>query len=653
MSARRGRALHPPGKRSLLLLLLLMITFACLSSARAGAMTPFVQEAQARGVVYTVQDFPWTYGADGYGCGFVDLDGDRDPDIVVMGALNRTVGLFENDGNGFFTNRSEGSGIPDLPEGSGFAAADYDGDGLNDLYFTQWGPTTVLMRNLGNFQFTNVTAAAGVVSLGPAHGACFGDYDNDGWLDLYLCIYTGGLPNSENLTNQLYHNLGDGAFEEVAEQQTVNSLGLSFQAVWFDYDRDGDVDLYLSNDRGHFPGGIRNQLWRNDDGQLVNVSVGSGADVALFSMGLACGDFDGNGWPDLYVTNLAGYPNGFNPLLLNQGDGTFIESSDEAGVDNWTSSWGAVFFDFDNNGQQDLYVNNQWVPNALYACERGFPCVNIGADVQVGATTGLCGPPDGCYCPTCHPSYSSAVADVDNDGDLDLLVNNLGTNVELFINQEGQTRNWIKYHMIGQGTNAYAVGGNVDTRTGGTWRFREILAGGNGYKGQNDLTVHVGLDDATIIDEVVASWPGGQTTRTLTNLPVSQTFPIYPPERLGDSDVDGDVDADDVDEFVAAVLDGPAGIDQFALSDMNGDSSLNGLDVRLFVQALVGASPPVLQGDVDGDGDIDEADIPLFVAVMLGADSDPMHVAVCDINNDSYLSGLDVVQFTALVLGRP
>ncbi len=647
MMARHAKSLHPPERRSIILLGPSVAIFAFLSSAEAGAMTPFVQEAQARGVVYAVQNFPWAYGADGYGCGFVDLDSDGDPDIVVMGALDRQVGLFENDGTGQFTDRSQGSGIPDLSEGSAFAAGDYDGDGLNDLYFTQWGLTAVLMRNDGNFQFTNVTAQAGVGSVGPGHGACFGDYDNDGRLDLYLCNYTGGIPGTDDIYNKLYHNLGDGTFEDVSVEQTVDSPGLSFQAVWFDYDRDGDVDLYLSNDRGHFPGNEPNQLWRNDDGQLVNVSAGSGADVGLFSMGLACGDFDGNRWPDLYVTNLAGYPNGYNPLLLNQGDGTFIEWSDEAGVDNWKSSWGAVFFDFDNNGQQDLYVNNQWVANSLYACDGPYPCQDVASTLHVASTHGLCPP----YDFNCHPSYSSAVGDVDDDGDLDLLVNNLGVNVELFINYEGQTRNWIKYRMIGQGTNIFAVGGNVDTRTGSTWRFREILAGGNGYKGQNELTLHVGLNDATIIDEVVASWPGGLSTRTLTNLPVNQTYPLYPPERLGDSDQDGDVDLDDVDDFVDALLGGSAGIDQFALSDLNGDSSLNGLDVRLFVQALVGAPPPTPQGDIDGDGVVDEADIAVFVAVMLGSDSDPAHVTSSDLNQDTLLNGQDVVLFAQVLLG--
>ncbi|MCG8404360.1 MAG: CRTAC1 family protein [Phycisphaerales bacterium] len=536
----------------------------------AWSAAPFLEEAQPRGLVYAMQDYPQIYGNPGFGCGFADLDNDHDPDIVIIGATSGLVGIFENDGSGRFTDRSTGNGIPILPAGSAFAAADYDADGDLDLYLTQFGDANVLVRNDGNFQFTDVTGTAGVCDNGAGEAASFGDYDGDGWLDLYLCNYNGNFPGTENINNKLYRNTGQGTFQDVSVAQGVDNAGNSFQAVWFDYDRDGDVDLYLSNDRGHL-NGLPNQLWRNDGGQLVNVSAGSGADLGLFSMGVACGDFDGNGWPDLYCTNIGGYEDGFNPLFLNQGNGTFVEASAPAGVDQYITSWGSIFFDYDNDGHQDLYVNNMFQPNALFVSDGTFPCVEIAASVNVTAST--------------QPSFGSAVADVDNDGDLDLLVNNLEGNVELFINYEGETRNWIKYRMIGRGNNLFAVGCNVDTRVGGTWQFREIIAGGNGYLGQNELIIHVGLDDATLIDEVVVTWPGGGT-RTLTSLPVNQTYPLYPPERLGDSDADGDVDLDDVDDFVFVILGNDTNVDHVALSDMDGNSIVDGKDLQAFVQAM-------------------------------------------------------------------
>lgn len=508
--------------------LLIILTAGCAvpdsaPTLSAGSMEPFREEAVARGVAYVMQAYPQASGYVGFGCGFADLDDDGDPDIVIIGAASGRVGLFENDGAGHFTDRSEGSGIPLLAQGSGFAASDFDGDGDLDLYFTQLGEGNVLARNEGNFRFADVTAQAGVADVGGAgKGVSFGDFDGDGWLDLYVCNYsfTNIVRGTSDNKNVLYRNLGNGTFEDVSVAQGVDDHGYGFQSVWFDYDRDGDVDLYLSNDRAVLPPLFRgNQLWRNDGGRLVNVSESSAAGLSLYSMGVACGDFDGNGWPDLYCTNVGTYEEGIYPLLLNQGDGTFVESSAAAGVEHHRGiGWGTLFSDLDNNGHQDLYVNDMFEPNSLFMCDGEFPCVESSEAAEVTASS--------------EPSFGSAVADVDNDGDLDLLVNNLGGNVELFINQEGHKRNWIKYRILGFGHNLFAVGATIETRVGDSLYFREILAGGNGYLGQNELIVHVGLDDATLVDEVVVTWPGGKTARTLTNLSVNRTWTI---SREGES----------------------------------------------------------------------------------------------------------------------
>ncbi|MFQ5423422.1 MAG: CRTAC1 family protein [Phycisphaerae bacterium] len=542
------------------------------TTGRAEAVIPSTEEAVERGLSYVMQNAPQTYGYVGFGCGFADLDGDYDQDVVILGAADGHVGLFENDGTGHFSDRSAGSGIAILTQGSGLAAADYDGDGDIDLYLTQVALPNVLYRNDGLFQFIDVTMTAGVGDPGASMGACFADFDGDGRLDLYVCNQAGGIAGPPDQRNVLYHNLGQGVFDDVSAAQTVDDPGFGFEAVWTDYDRDGDVDLYLSNDKGHQPPLFRaNQLWRNDAGQLVNVSAASGAGIALWSMGLACGDFDGNGWPDLYCTNIP-TPLLDNPLLLNQGDGTFIEAGVVAGVNNPFVSWGAIFFDFDNNGHLDLYVNNSADPNTLYLNSGAYPAVEVAAAAKVTAGSGR--------------SFSSAVADVDADGDLDLLVNNLDGNVQLFINHEGETRRWIRYDVVGQGANRFAVGGSVDTRIQDMWQFREVLAGGNGYLGQNELTLHVGADLASTADEVVVTWPGG-ATRTLTNLATNRTWRIYPPERLGDMDGDGDVDANDLAVFVAVLLGTDPTPDRFFLSDMNGDGLADGLDIMPFIDAML------------------------------------------------------------------
>ena len=551
----------------------LAVVFAAAASDHALAGPPLVipslEEAVERGVIYEMGPYPQVFGAFGFSAAFCDLDDDGDPDIILMGAADGHIGIFENDGTGCFTDRSSGSGIANLGDPSALVAGDIDGDGLPELYLTQLSLPNILYHNDGGFQFSDITAAAGVGDDGPAMGACFGDFDGDTRLDLYVCNYNGQVPGSEKKDNKLYRNLGGGLFEDVSVAQTVDDFGYGFQAVWFDYDLDGDVDLYLSNDRGHQKPLFRtNQLWRNDNGNLVNVSVGSGADLGLFSMGVACGDFNGNGRPDLYCTNIAGYEDGFNPLFLNMGGAPpFVEASATAGVANWITSWGSIFYDFDNNGFNDLYVNNMFAPNTLYLSSGTFPCTEIGAAAAVVGNTGV--------------SFSSAVADIDDDGDLDLLVNNLGGNVELFINREGQQRQWVKFRMVGLGFNVLAVGGRIVAHIGGRVQLQEILAGGNGYLSQNDLVMHLGLDRALVVDQLEVSWPGGTTTRTLTDVPAGSTWTLYPPGRLGDADGGGVVDLADFVVFAGCFNGGFA--PGCEMMDFDGNSTIDLVDFDGFV----------------------------------------------------------------------
>jgi len=579
--------------------------------ASAGDVVAYTEQAIERGLVYQMQGFPQQAGQFGFGCGLVDLDNDGDQDIVVLGAADNHVGIFENDGTGHFIDRSGESGIPLLPESSAFAAADYDGDGLIDLYFSQMGEPNVLVRNDGGFHFTDVSAVAGVDDDGPSCAPNWGDFDNDGWLDLYVCNYNGQTPGSLDHDNTLFRNLGDGTFDEVSTEQSVDSEALSFQAVWFDYDRDGWLDLYISNDRGHFGACCPNQLYHNNNGQLVDVSKSSGADVALFSMGLACGDFDNNGYPDLYCTNID-HPDalgGINPLLLNQGDGTFVESAEQAGVEQNVTSWGCIMHDYNNDGWLDLYVNNQWDANMMHVNSGPGDepwCVELAGPLGIQSSYG---PPNVSYC--------SAVGDVDGDGDLDLMVNNLSNPVQLFINHQGEMQNHVRFRLIGEGTNTHAVGGNVDVSAGAMKQYREIYAGGNGYFGQNETIIHVGIGDAASAAQVVVNWPSGGPTRTLTNVPANAQWNVYPPSRLGDADGDGDVDLADFLVFAGC-------FDQSIqpgceMMDFDGNSTINMNDYDAFEDAFTDEPvdcddnavvdmqeillDPLL--DVDGDGVID------------------------------------------------
>jgi hypothetical protein len=289
----------------------------------------------------------------------------------------------------------------------------------------------------------------------------------------------------------------------------------TFQAVFFDCDNDADADLYLSTDKGAATDN-KNRLFENVGNALVDISVASGAAISLDSMGVAVGDFDGNGYQDLFCTN---GPAGHR-LLMNEPsdvDDTFLfERSAEAGVEVNSLGWGAAFFDYDNDGHLELYVCDQVGANQLFDCDGTWPCTDIAASVDVDDA---------------GDSYGIALADVDNDGDVDLIVQDNDEPLKLYINHEGELRNWLKVRVFGLGHNGPAIGALVRVRVGATWQMREVLAGGNNYKGQNELTVHFGLSDATVVDEVEITWPGG-FTRSFLGVPVNQTLSGVPPADI-------------------------------------------------------------------------------------------------------------------------
>jgi len=492
------------------------------SAGTALAQSAFTEQAVQRGLSYVVTNDMTQFGA---GVALVDLDGDGDPDCVLLGRADGVVGVYENDGSGQFIDRSQTSGIVGSVWSSAVASADYDADGDLDLYLSRFlAEDDRLYRNDGDFTFTDVSAQAGILPGGMGIGAAWGDYDNDGSLDLYVCNRTGSY--ADVTPNRLYHNLGDGTFEEV-------SLALGVQdddsptllCTWLDYDEDGDADLYLGTDKG--TGLIENNaLYQNQgDGTFVEVTEQSNTAAYVDCMGIAIGDFDNNGSKDLYVTNT---PPG-NLLLMNDGTGVFVDRTDEAQVASFEIGWGCAFFDYDHDMVLDLYVCNMVARNRFYHHEGAFPATDIA---------GVCRIDDP------ETSYCMALGDVDMDGDLDLLVQSDGVNVRLYMNDGGNQRSWTKLRVVGQGANLHAVGATIKLTAGGITQTREIHAGAN-YKSDNERTVHFGLADEPMIDAIDVLWPGG-TTRTIANMPANETWTIYPPEALGDGDFDGDIDFDDI-----------------------------------------------------------------------------------------------------------
>lgn len=534
--------------------------------------TPFTEEAASRGLV--IEGGP--LGSFGAGLAFADLDGDADPDVVAVSTSQGRIVVFENNGFGSFTQRSPGSDAALVRGASGVTAADYDADGDLDLYVSVWLDADVFLRNDGGFAFTDVTAQAGLGDRGAGAGCAWADYDDDGWLDLYVANRTGtDIPGGGTSPepNRLYHNLGNGTFEEVAQTLGVDDQdSFTFQAAFFDYDRDGDQDIYIANDKGTTCFWT-NELYENVGGSFVTVSAPSGADVCVNGMCVAIGDFDANLYQDIYVSNS---PEG-NPLLLNQGDGTFVESGAEVGVASYWTAWGSVFFDHDNDGLMDLYVCNMGAPNRLYRSQGAWPVVDVAAQMGVDDP---------------GASFCVAVADIDADGDLDLLMGSVGQPAHLYVNREGQKRNWARFRIAGIGANRFGVGARVDLTAGGSTQTRQLMAGG-AYKTQNDLALHFGLGDATMIDRIDVTWPGGSVQRTLSGYHARKTWTLYPPDQLGDADRDGDVDADDLTALIRCMTGSGVGLvgPGCEMLDMDGDGDVDQMDLALLLRRLVGVGP--------------------------------------------------------------
>ena len=365
------------------------------------AETTFTEEAVARGINYVVTQ--GAFGGPGqYGCGLAlcDLDGDGDEDVICTGGDDPTIALFENQGNGHFTDRSTSAGFGSPLKPSGIAAGDYDADGDLDIILTRWLGPPILFRNEGRMHFTNVTAAAGIVSAGLAAGAgaSWADFDGDGWIDLSIANRSG---NGATAKNQLFRNLGNGTFVDVAPALGVNDGFASFQGSWCDIDRDGDLDLYVANDKGS-TGISWNHLYRNQGNGTFAEDPASGAQISMDAMGVCFGDLTGDLFPEIFLPNV---PSG-NALLKSNGGIGFTNVAGAAGVGGFATCWGGIAFDPDNDGDTDLYfTTSSSGPDFLFENAGRWPLLNRTA------TWGLA---------NLGEAYCHAAGDIDGDGDMDL-----------------------------------------------------------------------------------------------------------------------------------------------------------------------------------------------------------------------------------------
>ena len=577
-----------------------LLAISCTSAviADGGGFAPFANEATARGLNYLVAPYGSTAAVLGSGLCAADLDGDGHTDVVAMGKASGIIGVFKNNGGMNFS--AQVSGIAPIPAGAGVAAGDFDADGDLDLAFSQMGGPPLLYRQDGPFAFANVSTAAGLAGNDAGRSIAWFDADGDGWLDLLVACYTGYTSALSSSTTRLWRNQGDGTFINDTSAFGLGAPMRTFVATPFDFDHDGDSDLYFSNDRGHLaPAGQGNHLYRNDGGQFVDHSAECGADLGYYSMGVAVGDLDGNGMMDLLTTNLLteSQPIGaIIPLFIATAPGVFQESSVQWGIVGSVANetgWAAHFFDADNDRNLDLFLNNQTTLDRFFHQQEPNGMIERAGSVNLSGSSGV--------------AFCSVLADFDGDGGIDLLSNHTSGNLRLMMNHEARLRKWVHLRVVGEGANRNAIGARLVVEAGGQAMERQVFAGGTGYLGMSDSRVHVGCGSAATVT-VQVWWPSTGSSRLLSNLPTAAIWSIYPPGALGDGDFDGDADVQDLAlfELCAETPTITAGCEPF---DFDGNSQVNDAD-RVWLLARINHD----RCDLNGDGLVTAADLGTLLA---------------------------------------
>lgn len=509
----------------------------------------------------------------GAGVALIDYDNDGWLDIFLVNGTTLGPGkpptsyLFHNNRDGTFRDVTQRAGLTRTGWGQGCCVGDYDNDGFDDLYVSYWSGG-VLYRNNGNGTFTDVSARAGVAGGKGRWGAgcCFVDFDRDGHLDLFVASYVNfdparapkpgqsaicryhdipvpcGPQGFAGGANRLYRNRGDGTFEDVSERSGIaNPRGAAtsaFQdkdwrpngsygmgAVSADFDNDGWPDIYVACDTAP------SLLYRNNhDGTFREIAVPAGCafdenGTAMSGMGAGVADFDGDGWLDIVRTN---FSDQVTTIYRNNGDGTFQDASIAAGmgVNRKYLGFGVGFADFDNDGWHDIFIANghvyaQLASRGLHIGYRQRRTLyrNLGngrfADVSAQAGPGIMAEWAGRGC---------AIGDLDNDGKLEIVVNNIDAAPSLLRNRAKSETNWLLVKLTGTKSNRSAIGARVIVEAGGRRRIGEVMSGSS-YYSQNDLRLHFGLGNTSQVEKITVFWPSG-ITQTLVDIAANKLIAI-------------------------------------------------------------------------------------------------------------------------------
>ncbi len=496
---------------------------------------------------------PETVGA---GCAFLDYDNDGWMDIYLVNsgrcdfyepAQPLRNALYHNNRDGTFTDVTQKAGVPGDAYGMGVAVGDYDGDGFPDLYVTQY-PRSILYHNNGDGTFTDVTAKAGVAAPGWATSAVWFDYDNDGRLDLFVCHFVdygkaklkfcGDTLSGERfycipsiydpMPCWLFHNNGDGTFTDVSKESGISqSLAKAWGVVAADLNNDGRMDLYVTNDT------VPNFLFANrGKGRFEEIGLLAGVGVNVFGkprsgMGVDAADYDQDGWIDLFEANV---DHEMYSLYHNDGNEAFSDVANPTGLGAATrlmSGWGLKFFDYDNDGDQDLLLCNGHPDDSVDKRVEGVKFLeplllfrNTGKGFEnVSQRSG----------PVFSRALSGrglALGDFDNDGSVDVLVTQNNAAPVLLRNNVGRQNHWLGVRLVGTKANIDAIGAKITYQSGDLKRH-QFKVGGGSYLSSHDPRIVLGVGKRSKIDWLEIQWPqpSGKTER-FAELPIDRYITI-------------------------------------------------------------------------------------------------------------------------------
>ena len=465
------------------------------------AQISFEDVANEIGTAYSYGTSTW-----GGGVSFADFDNDGWDDLTFASEEGTEIYFLKNN-DGIFNSISL-NGISNTFKTKQVIWVDYDNDGDQDLFVTGFEGVNKFYKNDGDMNFTDISSTIGFFQTDLfTYGVSFADMDNDGDLDAFISNRDGV---ADDQRNYLYRN-DEGTYIDITASAGLSmSSHLSFCSIIFDYNNDGFQDIYISNDK---PDNLNILYKNNGDGTFDDVSEYSGAGIGINAMTTTIGDYNNDGWFDIYITNT---PEG-NELLRNNGDGTFTNVAEATATTFNSVGWGAVFLDADSDGLLDLYVSSDFDGSVGSFLSAAFYHQQNNETFIIPENIG--------FQDDTRKSYTNAIGDIDNDGKPDIVV---GNDIEpnfLWANTTVNENNWLKVKLEGVISNRDGIGNTIEINIDGQSQYRYTLAG-EGYLSQNSFYEFFGMGNATEVDYVKVTWTATGEIEIINNIAANQAITI-------------------------------------------------------------------------------------------------------------------------------